>query len=465
MRSYCIFLIVILAMMLVNVQVFAVPEKIIPKMSPFERGWDQGDIGSCYAFAIANAVENHYSRMGYSGITISPWHFFYYQKQNLDYQNLVDLKLTKAYTSSTFSILKRFGQLVPSLFLPEGGQGLDSLHDGNGWLPPIEVFGKYPQIADSPLSYTTESHFMEDYFLPGESLLVSTNRIQSLIAKGAVLTLSLNGDYIEKEFDSTFGTLKTDSDGIRSGKYSERNHSVAIVGYDNNGIIIKNSWNSLSQYLSEKSIWESSKNSLAAWDFKRLHFGHIYQHGYYRIPYEELAFQPLKNKSFLISIHNFNTNEFLNRFLKYQYTYKVIPTYFVCGDAITGLSTTNRVLQMIHDGSSEQKIKAMISKMIEQEVMGEYPTYRYASLPVTRINNSDAFDYNLVYAFYRNTNSALDEFYCPSKGKKMRIPWRSTEQQANILYKGMSQLSKANSIDQQTEIWFQILPEMFNERR
>lgn len=250
----CIFLIFGL---IVNLNAFAVPTKITPKISIFVRGWDQGNVGSCHSFAVANSIENHYAQQNYYGVTIAPWHFYYYEKQNLDSKALVGYKLSQAYTPKTVNILKQFGQLVPSLFLPEGGQGLDTKQDGNGWLPPIEVFGKYPLVADTPMSYTAETHFMEDYFLSGESQAMGINRLQRLIASGEILTLGLNGDYLDDEFNSTFGVLKIESEGIGSGKFSDITHSVALVGYDSVGIIIKNSWNSLSRYNHERSIWES----------------------------------------------------------------------------------------------------------------------------------------------------------------------------------------------------------------
>lgn len=460
-KSICLFI----ACLILNVDAFAVPNMISPKPSAFKRGWDQGDVGSCYSFAVASAIENYYAQKKYYGVTIAPWHFYYFQKQNLSSNALSEYNLSLAYTSETRMILNRFGPLVPSLFLPEGGQGLDTLLDGNGSLPPIELFGKYPSAADSPLQYTAELHMMEEYFLPGEAQFAGINRIQRLIANGAIMTLSLNGDYLENEYDSTFGLLKPESNGIGSGKYSETTHAVALVGYDDKGIIVKNSWNSLSQYISDLTKWKSGSDSFEARDFKWIHFGEQYQHGYFRVPYSELSHLKARRKAFSITVHNFNTDEFLNRYLKHRKNYKAISAYYVCGSSKTKLNFTNRILQMMKEGKSKQDILPVLKSMISNEMMGEYPTYRYATLPVTRINDSDTYNYYMVYAFYLNTNNSLDEFYCPIKGKRIRTPWRATESQANVLYNGMAKLGNSNSIDEQAEIWFQILPEMFNLRR
>jgi hypothetical protein len=177
-------------------------------------------------------------------------------------------------------------------------------------------------------------------------------------------------------------------------------------------------------------------------------------------------FHSLARKSaFIITTHKFDTQEFLNRFLRHKNNYKSVSAYYICGGKNQGMENTNRIIKMFKNDSLKSEILIEIKKMITTEMMGDYPKYRFATLPVSRIGNSDDYDYYLVYAFYLNLDNSLDEFYCPMKNNKIRTPWRATENQTNALYNGMARLANSNSIDEQADVWFQILPAMFNLRR
>jgi hypothetical protein len=429
------------------------PPKYFPKISGNQEG-----LLACKSFAISTAIESTYARRGEPGVTISPLHLFVYESKNLSWEAKQKRNLQQMYTSNVNQILQKTGPLVPNFILPERLYGFPNQYkQGSGNMLTIDKLGLYEFFNFPDYNFRSYTRNFYDY-IKKTSYYEAISELVKTIAENGVVTLSINSSYLDDDFDTYTGLKKIDSLPANHPSRRLSNHEVAVIGYNQRGLIIRNSWNSRDDLLKNESKYKDSYyNSNEISSFKKRYFGKMYVNDVYLIPWKDLI---LEGTAFEVNYYSFDFDRFLYFFRENQNRVGAVKANYFCkSKTVPSPAVYKAVNEIIADPT---EYPDDFDDLVIDELDGYKGTVNFAAIPFYRYPNGDV-NLNRVIDFYQNADNKIDDFYClfNYKPNQIRIPLSRSLNIATKLAWNQLKLTYTTSQSQTRKLWREALMLMF----
>lgn len=413
-----------------------VPPDIAPRILKSKTSNQEG-LQSCYPFAIAAAIENSYYWKGESGVVVSPLHLYVFLNRNSDYESRKNRKLLRVYTPEVIQILNATGPLVPDFILPERLMGFPSkFQHGIGDVPPIDKLGLYDFFKIPSINYRSLEQkiidFGTDQILGNGNEVAYKERMYRAIARlkeylyyenGAV-TLGLNSNYLDKDFNAYSGIKKNNTVPANHVSRQGTDHSVAVIGYNSEGLFIRNSWNNREEIAYNESRFRQEYESYDVQSFRRYYFGQVYVNDVYLIPWRDLI---LENTAFTLTRHYYDSEKLLRFYRENEGKVGIAKAHYFCSSKNVPSDSIKRAVIEIHN--DPERFTNNFFNILMNEVIGKNSSINYALMPYYKFPNGDVNIQRLV-DFYENANKKLDDFYClydDQRFQKRRPLWMSSD--------------------------------------
>lgn len=300
------------------------------------------DVGSCQSESYVTAVEHRLAEMGVP-VRLSLQHTHPYVWSNNTNEEARNSGV--GMTDTTRQLVSQFGGIVPDYFLPEDLEGVDlSSLSTEAWDKvektrlPIENLGIYiPQFSATDIGFSASYYTFSTGFGNTRSFEDMNNAVRS----GEVIVLSFDSKFLYS-FDPLTGLLRESYQ--KNDEYmTESNHSVAIVGYDDDlgGFIIRNTWNSPDalnevdyynvNHQANPEVNSNLDQTKIIDDLKhfRLKISQRVLPGYYLFPYQFVRDTAAKGIGGY-RILSGNWGAFANQYVNLQNQFEVLKTFYTC---------------------------------------------------------------------------------------------------------------------------------------
>lgn len=438
---------------------FDLPDEVRPpKYMPIISGNQEGLL-ACKSFALTTAIESTYSRRGEPGVTISPLHFFVYDSKDLSWEKRKERGLLSMYTSSVNQILQSTGPLVPDYILPERLYGFpNQFKHGAGNMPTIDRLGLYDFFNFPNFNYRSyRRNFFEH--IKQTSYYEALNELMKTIANNGVVTLTINGAYLNNDFDTYTGLKKANSLPANHISRKEPDHAVAVVGYNQQGLIIRNSWNSYEDVTYNESKYKEEYNDSSDIKFfKKRYFGRTYVNDIFLIPWKDLI---LEGTAFEVTYYSFDFDKFLYFYRENQNRVGVArANYFCKSKSVPSAAVYKAAKEIIADPTEYPED---FEDTVSEELVGYNGLINFAMVPFYRYPDGNVNIDHLI-DFYQNSDKKLDDFYClyNFKPNQVRIPLTRSLSSATKLAWNQLRLTYANSNSQKKRFWREALGLIFS---
>lgn len=323
------------------------------------------DVGSCLSESYVTAIEHKLAQYGVNFKT-SLQHAHASVWKNADLANNNDVGLIR--TAINIDLTNRYETILPDYVLPEDLSGVDlsslgtSRRIGNDapvagneryFRPKIEDIGIYDGTFAPNTNPFSTSYYS---FVQGKTNSSSADNFISLIKSGATITLSFDADLFS-EFDNYTG-LMAEPYQANTKFFDEENHSVAVVGYDDElgGIILRNTWNS-SDNIIEIGPDKGSPEQIASLAKFRLKIAPRNLPGYYLVPYQFIR-DLVSHSTGGFYLLQLDFGRFANTYQQNASKFEVINTFYSC----TSYFTKRKIVSLkkhftIYDDPSQTKEK------------------------------------------------------------------------------------------------------------
>lgn len=348
-----------------------------PVQVPHRTFGSNQDVGSCQSESYVGVIEHHLARIG-APFRVSLQHTHPYVWRNHTTDEAV--KSGAVITETTRSLLGIYGGIVPDYYLPEDLEGADttslitnaSTEGPQKTRIPIETLGIYDGgFNGAEVGFSMQFFSFESGFTNSRTFAELIN----LVRAGQMLTLSFDSDFMKK-FHNVTGLLMqpytSDEDDFNS-----INHSVAIVGYDDDlgGLIIRNTWNDNSSQEEVDGYYKANEHDAQLEKdlnlFRRKINSRILP-GYYLFPYafiEEMS----RRKVGGFRVLSANLGSLANQYAQNLRNYQIINSVYTChlNDLRTKIRTFKLNLAKYKNESLPEPNRISAYKILMRQVFGQ----------------------------------------------------------------------------------------------
>lgn len=348
-----------------------------PSQIPHRTFGSSQDVGSCQSESYVGAIEHQLARIGVPfRVSLQHAHPYVWQNSSADVAHKNGLVISDA----TRSILATYGAIVPDYYLPEDLEGADTttlVTNAPDEGPqknriPIENLGIYDgEFSGANVGFTMQYFSFEAGFNNTRTFA----DLMNLVRTGQMVTLSFDADFLYK-FNNITGLLMAPY-ASDDNFFNSVNHSVAIVGYDDElgGIIIRNTWNdphtqnAIDDYYKATGNDEQLEKDLNL--FRRKINSRILP-GYYLFPYAFLE-EMNRRKVGGFRLLTAHLDALANQYAQNLHNYQIVNAVYTCrlSDLRTKVKSFKNNLLRYRNESLPEQVRISAYKMLMRQVFGQ----------------------------------------------------------------------------------------------